>query len=293
MPAPTKIVCLCPTYCRPWHVSSSVGQWLQQTHPAEERWLLIGDDADALGGLSTARLRDAIKGQGFSAEVAGRVWHHRFNSAFTLPHKYNAMAQYALTFVCPDADLLVVWEDDDTYLPGHLAQIARAWNLRNRPATWWGHPERVWSDYTLTLTDEPAAGRFQAALALSVDLWHQSPWVETADGNFHQQFLHKLARQMPRSRYDLSTGKNTWWSTPSYVFRWHTQTPHGQAFMPEHGRNWQSAAKQALRAVFQARMGAWDCTALVDGLSAKHIATATELGKHPVSRPIPVTPGPQ
>jgi hypothetical protein len=293
MPPPTKIVCLCPTYCRPWHVSSSVGQWLRQTHPAEERWLLVGDDLDGLGGLTTERLRTAIRGQGYDNAVAERVHFHKFKPQFTLPHKYNAMAEYALAFLCRDADLLVVWEDDDTYLPGHLAQIARAWNTRNRPTTWWGHPELVLSDYTLTLQPEAAHGRFHASLAVTADLWERCPWVETAEGYFDQQYLQSLGQHQPRARYDLRTARGEWYSTPSYVFRWHTGTPHGQAYMPDHGKQWQNAAKQALRAEFTGRRGAWDCMARVDGLSGRHIATATDNGRSPVALPIPVTPGPQ
>ena len=293
MPPPTKIVCLCPTYCRPWHVSSSVGQWLRQTHPVEERWLLIGDDTDALGGITAERLRTAIRGQGYPPEIAARVHYHKFRSDYTLPHKYNAMADFALSTICRDANLLVVWEDDDTYLPGHLAQIARAWNSRNRPLDWWGHPELVLSDYTKQLQPEPAQGRFHAALAVSVDLWWERPWVETSDGHFDQQYLQRLADHQPRARYDLRTERGRWVSTPSYVFRWHTGTPHGQAYMPDHGKLWQSAAKQALRAEFAARRGAWDCVAQIDGQSGRHIAHATDNGRSSVAIPIPVTPGPQ
>lgn len=293
MPPPTKIVCLCPTYCRPWHVSSSLGQWLRQTHPAEERWLLIGDDTDGLGELSTERLRAAIRGQGYDRDVAARVHHHKFQHSYSLPKKYNAMADYALTMIARDADLLVVWEDDDLYLPGHLAQIARSWNSRNRPTAWWGHPELVLSDYTKQLGPEPAHGRFHASLAVSVDLWQRKPWIETAEGQFDQQYLQSLAQHQPRGRYDLRTERGQWVSTPSYVFRWHTGTPHGQAYMPNHGPNWQAVAKQALRDEFGRRLGAWDCTAQIDARCGQHIATATDNGRSAVALPIPVTPGPQ
>lgn len=278
MPTPTNIVSLCPTYCRPWHVSSAVGQWLAQTHPWQHRWLLIGDDIDGLGELSTERIRRQIVAQGYPAEVASRVHYFRFAPVRSLPAKYDAMAGYALQWVCPTADLFTVWEDDDLYLNHHLAAISAAWNRRNRPERWWGHPERVWSDYTCELRDEPAAGRFHAALALTVKTWEQVPWGDTLTPEFDQLFMQALRQHAgPRHRYDLDfrRGEQTYrTSRPSYVFRWHSGSPHGQSFMPGHGGGWQEAAKQALRQEFFARRGAYDFMATVDSQSARHAALA-------------------
>lgn len=282
MPAPVNIVSLCPTYCRPWHVSSAVGQWLQQDHPWQQRWLLIGDDHDGLGDLSTKRIRDQIRAADWPDAVAERVHYFRFDGSLSLPFKYNAMAGYALQWVCPQADLLTVWEDDDLYLPRHLTLIATAWNRRNRPEAWWGHPERVWSDYTCRLEHEPAVGRFHAALAMTVKTWGVVRWPDTFAPEFDQLYLQDLRRLIGRRhRYDLAArgSEQHWNSRPTYVFRWHSGAPHGQTFMPEHGAAWQAAAKAGLRENFVQRMGAYDFMAQVDGQSARHAALAA---KNPV-----------
>lgn len=283
MPQPTNIVSLCPTYCRPWHVSSAVGQWLDQQHPWEHRWLLIGDDTDGLGELSTERIRRQIVVRGYPAELAEHVHYTRLDPGFSLPFKYNVLAGYALQWVCSKADLFTVWEDDDLYLPHHLFAIAAAWNRRNRPERWWGHPERVWSDYTGELRDEPAAGRFHAALAFTVRVWERVPWIDTPTPEFDQLFLKALREHVGRrERYDLlyrPAGQSHWQSRPSYVFRWHSGAPHGQTYMPEHGDNWQAAAKEALRQNFVARNGAFDFLARVDVLGCSRVAAAVE---HPI-----------
>lgn len=268
MPQPVNIVSLCPTYCRPWHVSSAVGQWLNQRHPWEQRWLLIGDDTDGLGDLTTARIRRQIVAQGHPEELASHVHYLRLNPSYSLPGKYNAMAQYALDWVCEHVDLFTVWEDDDLYLSHHLAAIAQAWNIRNRPELWWGHPERVWSDYTRRLEHEPTAGRFHAALAFTVQTWEMIPWIDTRLPEFDQMFLAALRQHVgKRHRYDLlSRGatQHRWQSNPSYCFRWHSGAPHGQSFVPDHGPGWQAAAKRALVQEFEERRGAFDFVAQVD-----------------------------
>lgn len=283
----TKIVSLCPTFCRPWMVANTLAQWVRQTHPLEDRWLLIGDDADGLGDLSTKRIRDAIRYAGFSDDVAARVFHFRFPANLTLPEKYNRMAEYALQWMCPGAELFTVWEDDDNYVPAHLQQIAHEWNRRNRPAGWWGHPHLVLSDYTRQLQVEQAQGRFHAALAITADAWRRCPWVETDAPNFDQQYLWRLESAFgPRRTYDLHASKRTGqtYSTPSYIFRWHTRCPHGQEFMPDHGTTWQQHARAAMRAEFEGRRG-FNFICQMDLSTARLIAEATDDGRQRVSVP--------
>lgn len=287
----TKIVSLCPTFARPWMVANTLAQWVDQTHPIEQRHILVGDDTDGPGELSTARLRNAVRNArqhiGQAEELAKTVHYFRFPSGLSLPQKYNAMAEYALQWICPQADMFTVWEDDDTYLPAHLQQLAHDWNRRNRPTGWWGHPKLVWSDYSLEAKTEQAQGRFHAALALSVDAWKRSPWIETKSPDFDQQFLARLQAAFGgRKEYDLHVAKksgNTY-STPTYMFRWHTRCPHGQQFMGDHGHDWQQVARAAMRKEFEDRRG-YDLTCQKDLRTTELIQSVTDFGKHRVCIP--------
>ena len=90
----------------------------------------------------------------------------------------------------------------------------------------WSHPSRVWSLYTGRLEQEPAAGRFHAALAVRRDaLAAIGGWPDTPRADFDQQLLGRLSELSP-------AGDPCQYATPSYVFRWgSTGSYHGQAFM--------------------------------------------------------------
>lgn len=166
-----------------------------------------------------------------------------------VPHKYNRIVRTALGAVAPD--LLIVWEDDDLYLPDHISRIVNAWELAGRPEIWWGHPSRVYSDYPGHVLTEGAAGRFHAALALTVGAWRECPWIETPRADFDQQWMGAL-RQRFGPPCDYLAGGD-----PTYVFRWHTGHHHGQSSMRSPDDvTWYQAARERLRAAEEARQAA-------------------------------------
>ena len=106
-----------------------------QDYPADRRELIILDDAgelqnDSCGGWQIISIP------------------RRFRS---LPEKFNAIAGLA------KGDILVVWEDDDIYLPHHISTHVRAMEGRL-----WSKPSFVLSSYTGRLEQEDATGRFHA-----------------------------------------------------------------------------------------------------------------------------------
>jgi hypothetical protein len=78
----------------------------------------------------------------------------------SLPEKFNAIAGLA------KGDILVVWEDDDIYLPHHISTHVRAMEGRL-----WSKPSFVLSSYTGRLEQEDATGRFHASLAFRREIF--------------------------------------------------------------------------------------------------------------------------
>ncbi|GAG47802.1 unnamed protein product, partial [marine sediment metagenome] len=117
------MTCLCPTYKRPSFLRNALACYLAQDYPEDRRQLIIFDDVP----------QHHCQG--------GESWHlwpqvKRFDS---LPKKFDAMVRIA-----PAADVFVVWEDDDYYLPSHLSEIAEVYCL-DMPQYFVS--EDIWSTY--------------------------------------------------------------------------------------------------------------------------------------------------
>lgn len=199
------ISCLCPTYRRPQLLANAIACFTRQTLACRAE-LLILDDAGQIDPQT------GLIGDWRILSVA-----RRFGS---LSGKYNALAEMAR------GEILVVWEDDDIFLPWHLEAIAAAM----ADGASWSHPRLVGSLYTGTLAQEPAAGRFHSALAFRRDAWESiGGWPLTRRLDFDQQLMWRLhaAYGPPADSCDSLRG-------PSYIFRWgSTGSYHGQAFGEE------------------------------------------------------------
>ncbi|MCA9058915.1 MAG: hypothetical protein KDA85_10455, partial [Planctomycetaceae bacterium] len=116
---------------------------------------------------------------------------------------------------------LVVWEDDDIYLPHHISSHVAAMD-----GHLWSKPSKVLSDYTGDVREEDATGRFHASLALTRSAFEQvGGWPLTLRGDFDPQLIAGLHTLGPAADPCLS-------AAPSYVFRWtSTGAYHGQAWM--------------------------------------------------------------
>ena len=136
----------------------------------------------------------------------------RFRS---LPEKFNALAGLAR------GDLLLVWEDDDIYLPWHITAHVEALATGG-----FSKSSRVLSLYTGGLQEEDATGRFHASVALTRSAFESvGGWPLTSRGDFDQTFLNRLQRVGVTVDPCCS-------HPPSYVFRWgSTGAYHGQAQM--------------------------------------------------------------
>jgi len=199
-----RVACLCPTYRRPVGlVENTIACFQNQTYPLELRQLVILDDDGNIGCRKGDRWR--------ILSVRGYRWP-------SLPTKYNAMVALAAGY-----DVLVVWEDDDVYLPWHIEAHVKA--LENHQ---WSHPEYVWTLMKKhELNKEPSGGRFHASLAVRTEsLLSVGGWPLTPRGDFDLQLMANLRREFGEP------GNPCVFAPPSYCFRWgSTGSYHGQGYM--------------------------------------------------------------
>ena len=231
------VSCLCPTYRRPTLLENSIACFMAQDYPADLRELIVLDDAGELENQT---------GEGWQIISIPR----RFRS---LPEKFNALAGLAR------GEILVVWEDDDIYLPHHISSHVAAME-----GHLWSKPSKVLSDYTGEIREEDATGRFHASIAMTRQAFDEcGGWPLTMRGDFDQQLIARLTAVGP-SADPCSVAE------PAYVFRWgSTDAYHGQAFMrgPEdeewYGRvlSRDSTEPQALSPGFDGKSNS-DCSSM-------------------------------
>jgi len=208
IPEQIQVVALCPTYRRPLCLLRSIYLFLKQTHPNKR--LIIWDDGPDGDRVEPVDYQFA-DAPDTSITIINSL---RFSS---LPEKFNAIAGLA-----NHKAALAVWEDDDVYLPWHLANIAELAS-QHVGAHWLAKPKDVLSNYPGHIVMEKAEGRFHASLAFSRELFNSiNGWPITRAANFDQQFISALLGH--GDLYD---------DLPiSYLFRWHgAGTYHGQSTM--------------------------------------------------------------
>jgi hypothetical protein len=199
-----RVVALCPSFRRPKLAGNAAACFAAQDYSGPRK-LLIWEDGGAL--LAS------------ESEVIEVVTSNRFPD---LGSKYNALAERAIRE--KKADVLVVWEDDDIYLPWHLSVHVRALQETGRM---WSKPSRVLSLYTGRLQEEPAAGRFHASIALRREAWEEVRWPTSGRADFDQQFMASLGRRFGPPADPLEIHP-----VPGYVFRFgSTGSWHAQHFM--------------------------------------------------------------
>lgn len=119
------VVALCPTKGRPKLIPNVLAMWNAQTYPTDRRELLIFDDQPNFPSCS---------GDNWQLVSTGQYDH--------ISEKYEDMVEYAIEVYNPD--LLVVWEDDDIYLPTHISNAAAmqilGHDVTRNSLIWTNHP---------------------------------------------------------------------------------------------------------------------------------------------------------
>jgi len=198
-----RVACLCPTFMRPRCTANAVALFNQQTY--ENRFLYILDDGNTYLEESD------------DPRVKIKVSEDRFES---LPAKYNYLLDWALKDC--DPHIIVVWENDDIFLPNHLEQcvtgLVHADVLRFARVF-------VYDPNTKKVRVEPVLGNFHGSLAFKADLATSKKvrWPETKAAGFDLKFLNELCSTYRVNILDVF---------PTYVFRFPcTETINGECFM--------------------------------------------------------------
>lgn len=179
---------ICPTYKQPSLVACAVQCLVDQTYTSAS--LLVCDDAGQF----------AAKDYAWGSVRTMR----RFPS---LPHKFNWMIDLF------DADLYVIWEHDDVYLPTHIQCIVDTWQSAGSPANAIIVPSIVYTNYDGrgTLRIENAEGRFHAAYAYTRGMLSKvGGYPVTGALSFDQQMRHACGMH----------GVLLQTTQPTYVYRW-------------------------------------------------------------------------
>ncbi|GAB6165625.1 hypothetical protein JCM19992_16250 [Thermostilla marina] len=199
-----RAVVLCPTYRRVRTVPTALACFLMQRVPAD--WsvrLYLFDDSGSL---------EPCEGIAWSIESTAE-------RAPSLPAKYNRMVRDARARFGP-VDAWILFDDDDLYLPEHVAGHLRAFE---RGAAW-SKPSLVWTTYG-GLHTENAAGRFHGSIALSNGAVEAvGGWIESDRETFDQEFLAALEALVGPPAEPPT-------ASPQYVFRWNTGCWHAQHAM--------------------------------------------------------------
>lgn len=216
------VTALCPTFRHPTLLASSVQLWLDQDYPADRRELVILDDAGTFDSQ-----------QGVSWLLQSRT-----TRCPSLPAKYNELLMYAR----PETEIFLVWEDDDTYLPGYVKAHVGALGIAE-----FSKPARVRSDYHWPQKQETIIEgdptRFHSSMAFRSTLIRRiGGWPETNRNDFDQQLIHNLRKHAKGIADPWGNGEI------QYVYGWHTGHAHCQSTM-QLGDGWYAAGEQAYKPV--------------------------------------------
>ena len=205
-----NLLCLCPTYGRPPTLLETTTElFMRQDYPTDQRLLCLLDD---LGNVPTRNIADSV-----SIFSTGQ----RFES---LPAKYDFATApwdgwHRFAFQEFAWDAVVVWDDDDIYLPWHLRSHAAA--LADHG---WSKPSMIRSTYGCRAGQtivESATGRFHGSVAIRREMLpRMGGWLgvmppgEATRADFDQRMIAALQAIEPPGdplQFDPS---------PSYVYGW-------------------------------------------------------------------------
>lgn len=173
-----KIAAICVTYLRPALLAEAIRCFELQSHP--DREMVILDDA------------------GQYANQHGDRW-----SLVSVSERFQSIGEkrnVAMRMASPDVEGFAVWDDDDLYLPWHLAAVSNA--LEKGP---WARPTLVWDvwrpgEFVLTRTDASRNRHdvaYHGAWSFRKDFWRRMRGYPTHEmGDLDTRVGHAAVREL-------------------------------------------------------------------------------------------------
>lgn len=224
-----RLVAICPTYRKQRCVREAYFHFLQQKY--KDKFLYILDDSDCFYPFS-------------NDSVYLEVTDKRFPS---LPEKYRFMAKKAVYEF--GADGIVLWEDDDIYLPNHLEVYAQCLSKGV-----FVRPSLVYmTTNSKELITHKVSFNFHASTAFSKSFVEEDLlWPMTDAPNYDTQFL--IAAYKKHRTVDVLKVCNF----PTYCFYWINGEYHGETtakYKQEWYRIWETLTKPCEKAVLTPTIG--------------------------------------
>ena len=195
-----KLLCITPTYGRSKELlQNSLACFYSQTYTNAVQ-VYFDDTFDG----------EKIRGDGFVFIQTGE-------RVASLSAKHDLAVLYGEQEF-GSVDGIVIWDDDDIYLPNHLEYIANTL----QEGDFYSYSSEVYvdsKDITKPHIEETGNSRFHANYAFSRDLYSKAKWGHTLRMDFDLQMIHRLKTNgTGRDRSDLGS--------PTYVYRWSGSQAH-------------------------------------------------------------------
>ena len=190
-----KLLCITPTYGRPIELlQNSLACFYSQTYSNAYQIFLD----DTFNGPT-------IQGDNYAIVQTDERYRN-------LSIKHNHAVEIGIS-IFGEIDGIVVWDDDDIYLPDHLLKIFKSLQTKNT----FSYSSKIYSciDKTVNL-EENTAGRFHGNIAFTYDLYKCNKWEDTLRMDFDSTMIDKL--------YNNSNVNDRVDAT--YVYRWRNSGGH-------------------------------------------------------------------
>tara|TARA_R110001583_G_scaffold16434_2_gene67370 strand:+ start:1323 stop:2060 length:738 start_codon:yes stop_codon:yes gene_type:complete len=195
-----KLLCITPTYGRDVKLlQNCLACFNSQTYDNAYQ-IYLDDTYDG----------DAIRGDRFAVLQTK----NRFNN-LSVKHNYAVELGTSIFGKC---DAIVIWDDDDIYLPNHLENVVRS--LENEASFSYSSSVYMCLDNEQTPKVDPTGyGRFHGNIAFTEELYCLNKWNDTLRMDFDHKMIQGLIDNgVEFDRSDLGH--------PTYVYRWSTSGEH-------------------------------------------------------------------
>jgi hypothetical protein len=220
---------IAPTYNRPAAAANAVAQWLDQDCDLP-RSLIVFDDAGQFDPQSHDQWQLVS-------------WHNRCE---TLGEKFDIMLRQSVGLALERRwnaaeTLIVVWEDDDVYLPDHVQRHVDAIESTGKQ---WSAPSRIWANDAVGYGNRhisDARGRHHGAWAFMLTAAIEAGGYPHCNGDANGAGFDLIFGARMRTKWGEPADTTPEGTEPHYLYRWFTAGRNGSAFGAAHMMEYQGA----------------------------------------------------